>query len=203
MNARPRLFPLVLSIALFTVPVRATEPPPLTAERGDTVAETRFAGGDLAGRVAEVRYTLPGRDGFSAVEIRRSRLEAEAGGLPLLSVESTAGGSRTVAVGPLVAGAAQANLLDRDGDGGFDSIAWRAPADGGGVVETVDYDFDGQPDVRRTIRDGRIDTAIWLRAGWHDLRGEGAQRHVVIDGVRIAVSGDGRGRFREVKEGEE
>ncbi|MGE0484614.1 MAG: hypothetical protein AB7Q81_10780 [Gammaproteobacteria bacterium] len=202
MNVPAHLFPLALATTLVTAPSRATEPPPLSAERGDTVTETRFTDGDLAGRVAEVRYTLPGRDGFSAVEIRRTRLEADAGGQPLLRVESAMGGPRTIAVGPLVAGAAQVNLVDRDGDGRIDSLAWRAPADDG-VVETVDYDVDGQPDVRRTIHDGRVDTAIWLRAGWHALRGEGATRHVLIDGARIAVTSDGRGRFRESDGGAE
>ncbi|MCB1750023.1 MAG: hypothetical protein KDK06_22825 [Gammaproteobacteria bacterium] len=198
MNPLPSILCLAALGLLPLAAASAADAAQLAAERGDVLEETRFARGELSGRLAEVRYTLPGSDAFSAVEIRRTRLEVEAGAAPVLSLETTAGGSRTLAVGPLVAGAAQANLVDRDGDGRFDSLVWRAPAaDGSGVIETVDYDFDGQPDARRSVYEDRVETAIWLREGWHDLVGEGAARHVVIDGRDIAVRADGRGRYRE------
>lgn len=79
---------------------------------------------------------------------------------------------------------------DQSGDGRFDILSYSVIGkDGKAISEVVDYDADGQADLRLHF-DGRR-AEIWYDERWHEIEERDGQRGISVDGDFKAVENTG------------
>lgn len=75
---------------------------------------------------------------------------------------------------------------DKDGDGQFDVLSYSAVDNNGTATLTViDYDVDGQPDIRVHLKDGYSE--IWHNDRWYRIESRGNNKGIVIDGKFVEL----------------
>jgi hypothetical protein len=81
---------------------------------------------------------------------------------------------------------------DRDGDGRIDLLTYSVYAAGGEyVLEVIDYEADGQADMRIHFKDNFFE--IWHAGQWRRVEKRGEQRSILVDGKVVQLRrGDNR-----------
>jgi hypothetical protein len=89
-------------------------------------------------------------------------------------------------------GTPMVSIGDRDGDGRIDILTYAVlDANGQAVLDVVDYEADGQPDMRINFKDHYFE--IWHVDRWYRAETRDGRRGIVVDGEFVELErGDNR-----------
>lgn len=110
-------------------------------------------------------------DGMFNVTIEKGRPMSTGGGLGIFHRES---------------GTPMLSAADADGDGRIDVLTYAVLDENGkAVLDVVDYEADGQPDMRLHFKDGYSE--IWHAERWHRIEAREGRRGIVVDGAFVEL----------------
>jgi hypothetical protein len=92
-----------------------------------------------------------------------------------------------IGVSHAMSGRSMMTMSDQDGDGQMDILTYSViDAEGAASVQVIDYELDGQPDVRLHFPDGSLE--IWHLDRWHPAEERDGQRGITVDGQFLALA---------------
>jgi hypothetical protein len=110
-------------------------------------------------------------DGVFRVAIEKGRPQSAGGGLAIFHRDS---GRPILSVG------------DSDGDGALDALSYaKVDEDGKAILEVIDYQADGQPDMRIHFVDHYSE--LWHADRWYRVETRGDRRGIVMDNVFVEL----------------
>jgi len=111
-------------------------------------------------------------DGTFRVTIEKGRpASSEGGGVGIFHCET---------------GTPMLSVNDRDGDGRIDVLTYAVLDEGGErVLDVIDYEADGQADVRLNFKEAVFE--IWHQERWRRVDERDGRRYIVVDGTEVPV----------------
>lgn len=83
-------------------------------------------------------------------------------------------------------GTPMVSISDRNGDGRIDILTYAVLDESGqAILDVVDYEADGQPDVRINFRDHHFE--IWHVDRWYRAETRDGRRGIVVDGEFVEL----------------
>jgi hypothetical protein len=135
-------------------------------------------GADLKPNGGRVEFLSVTADGMFQVGVEKGR-----------SMSSTGGG---VGIFHRETGTPMVSIGDRDGDGLVDILTYAVlDKNGEAILDVVDYEADGQPDMRVNFQDHYFE--LWHIDRWYRTEVRDGRRGIVIDGEFVELKrGDNR-----------
>lgn len=110
-------------------------------------------------------------DGVFRVAIEKGRPQSSGGGLAIFHRDSER---------PIL------SVGDADGDGALDGLSYaKVDKDGKAILEVIDYEADGQPDMRIHFVDHYSE--LWHADRWYRVENREGRRGIVLDGVFVEL----------------
>jgi hypothetical protein len=129
-------------------------------------SQNRELGIDFKPNGQELQMLLIKADGIFTVGVEKSRAMSTGGGVGIFHRET---------------GTPMVSLGDTSGDGRLDIISYTVvDQQGQAVLDIIDYEADGQADLRLHLGGGTSE--IWHNERWYDLEQRGGVRGIVVDG---------------------
>mgnify|MGYP001823295889 FL=1 len=129
-------------------------------------SHNRELGIDFKPNGHEMQMLLIKADGIFTVGVEKGRDMSTGGGVGIFHRET---------------GTPMLSLGDTTGDGRIDIITYTVVNEQGeAVLDVVDYEADGQADMRLHLGGGTSE--IWHNERWYDLQERGGVRGIVVDG---------------------
>jgi hypothetical protein len=81
------------------------------------------------------------------------------------------------------------SVSDANGDGALDGLTYsKVDEDGTALLDVVDYEADGQPDLRINFADGFSE--LWHVDRWYRIESRDGRRGIVLNGMFVALRQD-------------
>jgi hypothetical protein len=137
-------------------------------------SQVQELGADLKPTGNEMQFVSVSAEGMFQVGIEKGRAKSSEGG--------------GVAIFHRDAGTPMLSVGDRDGDGRIDVLTYGVVDEHGkSVLDVIDYEADGQADVRMNFREGFFE--IWHMDRWYRAEERDGRRGIVVDGEFREVRG--------------
>ena len=140
-------------------------------------AQVNQLGADLKPDGTQFQQVWVNADDVFRVVIEKGRPESTGGGVGIFHRQSWK---------PML------SVGDRDGDGRIDMLTYTVfDQDGEQVMDVIDYEADGQADIRHHFGKGYYD--IWYGDRWYATESQDGRRGIVVDGeFRVIAVVDNR-----------